>query len=342
MLALLEHSVSEIGGTYAMEDTDSMAIVATEHGGIVPSKGGKLRTKDGEEGIKASSWKEVRQIEAKFEALNPYDRDVIDGSILKIEEDNFDPRTGMQRQLYCLAISAKRYALFLIPKNGGPALLRAGINNKKDRWSRHGLGHLLNPTDPDASDRNWTAAVWDTLVRKSYGLKTKKLRFAQLPAIGRTTVSSPDLLKSFESLNSGKPYAAQIKPSNFLLTAHVIPFGHPAGVDPERFHLVTPYDSDPSKWLDTEWIDHHSKKLFRVSTQGHCGSRQIARVKTYGEVVTEYECHPESKCADALASPCDRQNGWVIAEATHHDRPDQIYRQGIEYFGKRRRGNGSF
>jgi hypothetical protein len=56
--------------------------------------------------------------------------------------------------------------------------------------------------------------------------------------------------------------------------------------------------------------NHRSPVLppsLRLTTQGHCGSRQIARVKTYGEVVTEYECHPESKCADALASPCDRQ-----------------------------------
>jgi hypothetical protein len=33
MLALLEHSVCKLDGTYAMEGTDSMAIVATEHGG---------------------------------------------------------------------------------------------------------------------------------------------------------------------------------------------------------------------------------------------------------------------------------------------------------------------
>ncbi len=46
MLALLEHSVSELGGTYAMEDTDSMAIVATEHGGMVPCPGGPYRTAD--------------------------------------------------------------------------------------------------------------------------------------------------------------------------------------------------------------------------------------------------------------------------------------------------------
>jgi hypothetical protein len=149
---------------------------------------------------------------------------------------------GIHRRPHrCLAISAKRYAFFLKTKNGKPALLREGTNNKKDRWSRHGLGHLLNPTSPEASDRNWTAAVWDSIVRKSLGLRIKELEFAHLPAIGRTTVSSPALMKCFESLNAGKHYSEQIKPFNFLQTCHVSPFGHPAGVDPEKFHLVTPY-----------------------------------------------------------------------------------------------------
>lgn len=173
----------------------------------------------------------------KFEALNPYRRDIIPGSVLKIEDDNYDPKTGKQRQLHCYAISAKRYALFLWPKNGEPALLREKVNNKKDRWSRHGLGHLLNPTDPEASDRDWTAAVWKMIIRKGCGLKTTAPRFAHLPAIGRTTVSSPYLMKSFETLNAGKPYAEQIKPFNFLLTAHVIPFGHPEGVEIGRAHV---------------------------------------------------------------------------------------------------------
>ena len=159
--------------------------------------------------------------------------------MLKIEDDNFDAKTRKQRQIYCYAISEKRYALFLWPQGGKPTLLREKLNNTKDRWSRHGLGHLLNPTDPEATDRNWTAAVWDTIIRKSCGWRTARLKFASLPAIGRTTVSSPYLMKSFEALNAGKPYAQQIKPFNFLLTAHVIPFGHPEGVDPEKFHLVT-------------------------------------------------------------------------------------------------------
>jgi hypothetical protein len=307
MLALLEHSVTQLGGTYAMEDTDSMAIVSTKKGGTIPCKGGMHSVKDGTEVVNALSWGQVDELVKKFEALNPYDRNVIPGSVLKIEDDNYDPRTGKQRQIHCLAISAKRYALFLRPNNGGPVLLRKGRNNKKDRWSRHGLGHLLNPADPEASDRNWTAAVWEMIVRKCCCLRTPKVKFAHLPAIGRTTVSSPFLMSSFESLNAGKPYSDQIKPFNFLLTAHVIPFGHPVGVDPEKFHLFTPYDSDPRKWLDKEWIDQHSKKRFRITTHGYCGSRQTARVKTYGDLVTEYEFHPEAKCADALGNPCDRQ-----------------------------------
>jgi hypothetical protein len=307
MLALLEHSVTQLGGTYAMEDTDSMAIVSTKTGGTIPCEGGQTSTEDGTEVINALSWGRVDEIVKKFEALNPYDRSVIPGSVLKIEDDNFDPRTEKQRQLHCLAISAKRYALFLWAKNGEPVLLREGRNNDKDRWSRHGLGHLLNPTDPEASDRNWTASVWETIIRKACDLRTPTLKFAHLPAIGRTTVSSPFLMRSFESLNAGKPYSDQIKPFNFLLTAQVIPFGHPEGVNPEKFHLFAPYDSDPRTWLHKEWTDQHSKRQFRITTHGHCGSRQTARIKTYGDVVTEYEFHPEAKCADALGNPCERQ-----------------------------------
>jgi hypothetical protein len=307
MLTLLEHSVMQLGGTYAMEDTDSMAIVSTKKGGTIPCKGGKPSVKDGTEIVNALSWKQVDEIVKKFQALNPYDRRSISDSVLKIEDDNFDPKTGKQRQLHCLAISAKRYALFVRTRNGEPTLLRGKRNNKKDRWSRHGLGHLLNPTDPEASDRDWTAAVWEMIVRKACGRKTTRPEFGHLPAIGRTTVSSPFLIKSFEPLNAGKLYSEQIKPFNFLLTAQVIPFGHPHGVDPEKFHLITPYDADPKTWLKKDWIDQHSRKKFRITTQGNCGSRQTARVKTYDDVVTEYEYHPEAKCADAFGNPCDAQ-----------------------------------
>jgi len=160
MLALLEKCVTDLGGTYAMEDTDSMAIVATERGGLVDCPGGYRRKRDGIKAVKALSWTQVVGIANRFKSLNPYDRTAVPGSILKIEDDNFDPETRKQRQLWCYAISAKRYALFLRNERGAPQLLRKGTNGNENRWSEHGLGHLLNPTDPDSDDREWIAQVW--------------------------------------------------------------------------------------------------------------------------------------------------------------------------------------
>src|SRR5713101_1984909 len=120
--------------------------------------------KDGREAVKALSWKQVETIARQFASLNPYDRTAIPGSVLKIEDDNFDPITRQQRQLYCVAISAKRYALFLRDENGVPVLLRKGVNNNDDRWSQHGLGHLLNPTDPESDHRDWIAQVWLNII----------------------------------------------------------------------------------------------------------------------------------------------------------------------------------
>jgi hypothetical protein len=233
MLSLLERSLSDLGGTYAMEDTDSMALVATEHGSVIACPGGAHRTEDDRPGILAPTWSQVWEIARRFETLNPYNREAVPGSIRKIESDNFDPNTGKQRQVYCFAISAKRYALFLKNKRGAPVLLRKGVNNNDDRWSEHGLGHLLNPTDPDSDDREWIAQVWRSIIRRALGLRTVELSFANLPAVGRITVSSPAVMRPLSGFNAGKKYADQIKPFNFLLTCHVKPTGHPIGVDPE-------------------------------------------------------------------------------------------------------------
>jgi len=327
MLALLEHSVCKLGGTYAMEDTDSMAIAATQHGGLIPCDGGPYRTEDGREAVKALSWKQVEELSDRLGLLNPYDRNAIPWSILKIEDDNFDPITREQRQLYCVAISAKRYTLFLRDENGRPVLLRKGENNNEDRWSEHGLGHLLNPTDPDSEDRDWIAQAWLNIVRKTLGLTARNLPFENLPAVGRITISSPAVIRPLANLNEGKSYPDQIKPSNFLLTCHVSPFGHPPGADPERFHLIAPYESDSRRWLKTDWIDQYTGKKYRITTAGNHGMRQTARVKTNGDVLQEYEFHPESKCADAKGNPCGKQTIGLLQR--RHVRIEQI-----KYIGK--------
>jgi hypothetical protein len=312
LLALLERLVTDRGGTYAMEDTDSMAIVASQRGGLVPCPGGPYKTKAGREAIRTLSWEQVSEIVAIFAQLNPYDRTAVPNSILKIEDDNFDPQTKQQRQLWCLAISAKRYVLFLRDRDGEPELLRKGVNNGEDGWSQHGLGHLLNPSDPTSEDRSWIAQAWLGIVRRSLGLPTEPLPFADRVALGQTTVSSPEVLRPLAKLNAGKPYAQQIKPFNFILSCHVAALGHPADADPERFHLIAPYESDPRKWLALPWIDQYSEKQYRISTTLATGTKQIARVKNYSEVLEEYEFHEEAKCADASGAPCGKQTVGLL------------------------------
>lgn len=312
MLALLEHAVTELGGTYAMEDTDSMAIVATEHGGLVPCPGGLERI-GRKSAVRALSWKQVDSISNRFESLNPYDRNAVPGSVLKIEDYNFDPRSRKQRQIFCHAISAKRYCLFLRDqKTGEPILLEKNVNSNEDKWSEHGLGHLLNPTEPGSDDRKWMKQAWRNIVRIADRLPAETLPFAKTPAVGRVTISSPAVMRAFREMNAGKGYPEQVKPFNFVLTSHVNTFGHPTGTDPKHFHLIAPYETDPGKWLRNEWIDRYSGKRYRIATTGDYGDRRTARVKTFGEVLEEYEFHPESKCADSEGNNCDRQTVGLL------------------------------
>jgi hypothetical protein len=106
----------------------------------VPCAGGNERTADGREAVRALSWAQVDRIADRFRALSPYHEDVISGSILEIEKDNFDPITHERRQLWCLAVSAKRYALFLRAPNGEPVLLKAP--HAKDEQGRSGNSKL--------------------------------------------------------------------------------------------------------------------------------------------------------------------------------------------------------
>ena len=326
ILALLDHCVSELNGTYVMEDTDSMAIVATEHGGLVPCPGGPLKMPDGRSAVRALSWREVGEIVARFVKLNPYTDKP--RSILKIERDNYDPETGQQRQVYCLAIAAKRYALFLRGEDGAPVLLQKGVNNHEDRWSEHGLGHLRNPLDPEGEDRDWIRQAWMSVIRRTLGLTALPLGFEQLPAIGHIPITSPTAIRSLARLNRGKKYRNRIKPFDLLLSCHVKPFGYPPDINPEKFHLVAPYIPDPYCWVDLPWVDRYSGKQYEITTEGFHGSRGVARVKTYGEVLREYEFHLGAKSADAKGKPSGKQTVGLLRR--RHVRVERIIYIGRE------------
>jgi len=279
MLGLLERSVTDAGGTYAVCDTDSFAIVAS-------------RTGNRKAAIPQLRWSDVDRIRARFRGLSPYD-DVV-GDLIKLEPENFDA-SGRARELECFAISAKRYALFRRDKSGAPVLVK---------YSEHGLGHLLDPFGMDRQEADWMQTTWTWLLRRELGCAVRTPSWFGRPSVGQITVSSPTLWRPFDKINQGRSYDESVKPFNFILTTHVMPFGHPNGVEPERFHLVAPYEKDSVKWLGVQWTDRYSGRRFGITASAQQCGPGVARVKCYGEVAGEYKIHREHKSLAPEGSLC--------------------------------------
>jgi len=171
MLAMLQRCVEEKGGNYAFCATDSMAVVATWNGGRLESNE-----------TYALSGSEVDEIIAKFASVNPYDRSVVPASILKVEKKN--SQDGRRAQLYAYCISAKRYALFTRNRQGRLFLKKV---------SEHGLGHLLNPLDPDAEPvkgeneeaPRWLMTIWELIIRRELAEAPSLPEWIHRPALSR-------------------------------------------------------------------------------------------------------------------------------------------------------------
>jgi hypothetical protein len=295
LLAMLEKCVRDAGGSYLFCDTDSLCIVSSKDGGLVSCPGGEHRKPDGAEAIKALSWEEVRRIAKRFTSLNPYDPAAVPGSILKIEDINFDA-DGNQRQLYGYAISAKRYALFqwlgddifiLDPK-------------------AHGLGYLLAPKFASEGEQDWTFEAWDYLLRGVLGLQRKEPSWLDIPATMRIILSTPHVLQRLD--RSTRPY-------NFLLCPLIDSVsGYPAGVDPDHFTLMMPFTKDRAHWLDSECINVCDGKVYRLSLiQTEKLDKAIPQTMSY--VLRLYPRHPEAKSLAPDGQLCSADSCGLLKRA---------------------------
>ena len=101
----------------------------------------------------------------------------------KIEDMNYDPDTGEQRQIYALSIASKRYAPFGYDKDGRPRLLGEPGCYKR---SEHGLGHLLDPTshDVDKPQDRFYDRWWDQILHDELGIPLDQPDWFDRPAVG--------------------------------------------------------------------------------------------------------------------------------------------------------------
>jgi hypothetical protein len=299
LLATAMRLVSDLGGSWAFCDTDSVFIVATERGKLIPCAGGEHAMPNGEAAIKALSWEQTHAIVQRFEAVDPYQGPGHPKSILKIERENNDPVSGKQREIECVAIASKRYGLFTRRADGTPAILTSGDKRKR---SEHGLGHLLPPhaPSPETDDRRWLDEWWEHLLHLELGFADHpEPDWFDEPAIGRVTVSSQHDLKAFADYNENRTYAEQVKPWGFLCIAHPTEQERARREGPRT--LITAFERNPIKRLRADWIDRDHPT---AAARGiHTSTTRFYRpgstcVLSYGNYFNQYRQHPESKALD--------------------------------------------
>jgi hypothetical protein len=291
MLALLEWQVARRGGTYGFCDTDSMAIVAASRRGSMCLKARGNTGKPSMQQLRVLSWHDIEQIAEAFRALNPYDRDAVPGSILKIEDVNF--RDGKQVQLHALVAGTKRYAIYELPS--------AKSIRITDQYSEHGLGHVLSPVEIRGGEDDWRREVWEYLVRRELTLPARLPPWADHPAAGQHTITTWHLMEAFTHFNRGKPYLEQIKPSNFMSTTLHDPFA--ASRFKRGLRLIGPFQPDSEVRKQMEWLNLHGGEKLRLARGPYQAAAEVGYL-SYGDLIARHLYHRETKRSGPDGLPC--------------------------------------
>jgi hypothetical protein len=294
LLAMLEKCISDAGGTYLFCDTDSAAIVSTEHRQ-------KISMPDGAEPITAISWNEVEKIVQRFETLNPYNRKLVPGSILKVHKLNWDVNKK-RRQLYGYSIAAKRYALYTKTDND------IEIVEPK----AHGLGYFYPPKDSPTGWKHetpkWIFDAWDWIMRGVLGLKREKPDWFDLPVMMKLTLSTPH--HALKNLAKGP----LMRPNNFMMLPQLCRFGRPEGVDPNKFTLITPFSTERDQWMHSKCIDIHDpqSRVYELTNE-YDGRRAVP--KNFFMLLESYQNHPEAKSLGPDGKPCESDTRGLLQRA---------------------------
>ncbi len=301
LLAMTEACVDEKRGTYLFCDTDSLAIVASE-------KGGLLRI-PGSEGVRILPWAEVQAIADRFAALNPYNRKIVKGSILNLVDANYvdsDPKKP-QRQLYGYSIAAKRYALYE----------RIGANDIKIVDPKaHGIGFLYPPKDSpkkwEEDVPKWIYEMWDYIVRGAQKLKRKKPSWLNLPQMMRLTITTYHVLEMLGDWKIARPY-------NFLFLPMVdSTFGYAFYTRAsEKVLLVCEFSSKQKRWFDLNCENIHSGKKYSMVdyTKEKNPPCNVVFPSQFSRLLIDYQEHPEAKSLAPDGGPCVAETCGLLRRA---------------------------
>jgi hypothetical protein len=318
MLALLENEIKRRGGAYVFMDTDSAAIVTTQDGGLVFCPGGDKRLPDGKPAIWALSWDDVDEIREKFDRLNPYNREYVPTSILKLEEENFiNCDNGRERiELHCFSVSSKRYALFY--EDEGDIHIQ--------KVSEHGLGNYLTPinreTGKEVSD--WIEQAWRKIILAGTGTKPDlDPTWLDEFVLSRIQLSTPKMMEWMRALNARitkkmpvrkNRYQVSIKPFNSIEHILLSAISLKQAREDKRVCLIAP--STALHPTQLSWVNIHDPEgdpYWIVSpTREYWGGHSLP-AQTYRDLIHRHGQQPESKSLTYDGEPCKgRSRGPLI------------------------------
>jgi hypothetical protein len=308
-------------------DTDSLAIVASKNGSPLDIAGAM--------GKRILTWDEVDHLTAKFRKLNPYDQNAVP-DLLTLTDDNYvcacshefksehndagvcevrgckcKAATKVRRQLWGVAIAAKRYTLFEKVLDRDGALRDIRIVNPK----AHGIGFLYPPKDNPEKWRKdaplWIYEMWDYIVRGFVGLKRNLPSWASLPQMMRFSVSTWNVLKMLGMWDG-------VRPLNFMfmvMTSPTFSFDVEFESKPDNKPMViVPYSSNQQEWKKLEGIDIRNK-----DRRGKYGRYRLDDADfhpfTYAHMIEEYIRHPEAKSLGPDGNPCTEYTRGLLQRA---------------------------
>jgi hypothetical protein len=302
LLAVVERLVSDAAGVWALMDTDSAAIVATEHGGLVPCPGGDRRMPDGREAVYALSWEEVRtKVIESLRALNPYRGEAGKESVLKIEKENFNP-DGTQRQLFAYSVSSKRYCMFVENQDAERVIVKA---------SAHGLGFLYPPfedKDRKHKEHQWIWDAWEHILALELdgpdAARAKRKPYFDPPAMMQIAITTPALLTRFKGLSG-------FRPLNFMMLAVQL-MGEISNGSQSKLCLVTQFTKDRDAWRTAIYRDISTGDEYTLYDEDASSKPGQIDAMCYGGIIERHRFHPEPKFCGPDGQPCGRNTRGLL------------------------------
>jgi hypothetical protein len=300
-LARVDVKVRDLGGVVAAMDTDSVSVIATRRGGLVPCPGGDQRLPDGTEAVYALSFAEVHRVFRGEAWANPVGRQSAWGAKYGTLHD----------EAFLFGICNKRTAIYGRDPDGDVILLHASEILLGGRY--------LSPTGSEkrgsSGARLWVEEAWRYLIDSG---RHPRPAWWSTPAVRGVAIGSPEALARYSK-------ALGVTAFGTLCQAELAPGHHWALSGP-----VCAYNADPKAWR--HWRDAKTTRPTEPITeeelaQGKAGDGPV--IATLGGVLDRWFA-----ATDPRYEPCSPPEDGCLPVGLLRPRPITSLQALAELIGK--------